>query len=95
MAIFEGNFSIAKKPSLVIPYSAPGISLGTIGLPPVAIQMCFAAYLAFPLPSSRSTSSSCGPVNFAVPWTRSMPSRFQLERFISSCSLLGGQNGSS
>jgi hypothetical protein len=36
---YLGKSSKRKKPSLSVPYSAPGTSFGFIGLPPTAIKV--------------------------------------------------------
>jgi len=65
-AILLGSTSISKNPSFVIPNSAPGISVGMRGYPPLAIQMCFAEKRASPLSITQSVSEF-SHVSFSSP----------------------------
>ena len=73
---FLGWRPSSKKPSLVMPCSAPGIG-STEGRPPQAIRMCGAVSVRVPRPKGRSTRTVSGPEKEARPWITSQPAFFQ------------------
>ncbi|GAB1313498.1 hypothetical protein MFIFM68171_03708 [Madurella fahalii] len=76
-ATFFGSVSMSKKPSLFVPYSAPGICGGTVGLPPTATKIRFALTTAL-VPSSSVTSTWLRDSSFAQPCTYSTLSLVRL-----------------